>query len=72
MKTEKLRQQIWKKLPELWNKKFELLILYQNLEIKIQGCKDNDLKKIYIIKAFEIYQYIQTLERIINLISWHL
>ncbi len=70
MLTEELRQRIWKKLPDLWNKKFELFILHEDLERKIKECKDDDLKRIFIVKAFKIRQQIEVLERAINLISW--
>jgi len=70
MLTEELRQRIWGKLPDLWNKKFELSILYEDLERKIRSNEDDDLKRIHIIKAFKIRQQIEVLERAINLISW--
>jgi len=70
MLTEELRQRIRKKLPDLWNKKFELFILHEDLERKIKECKDDDLKRIFIVKGFKIRQQIEVLERAINLISW--
>jgi len=47
-----------------------LFILYEDLERKIKECKDNDLKRRFIVKAFKIRQQIEVLERAINLISW--
>ena len=69
--AEELRQEIYKKLPDLEMARFKLKIIYDDLERKIRYSKDDEFRRVCIHKAFKIKKQLEVLERAINLIIWH-